>query len=827
MTKNRIVLLFVIVLASFNIYAYAPIGTFTAEVDAGNTQKTLWLKFYDDPNSPYIGQFNKTPYRSFTLQGRITCRDVKGIGDCRVDVTMFYVAKGYVSRGTDALSFYIRTTKLDRKVEKIVLNGGCIEDQEKTRDALLNMDNSFYNRHQQCFEGEQRYDFMNFFKNGFSAGMNPFTSKQLVFTVTGSKGIENNLQATKDNVTISSSEHNPLAIPDDSLYNPNKNKVEKWCGKWQGNNSGVDITFELYSDFTMAISMSGNFNNEKAFISSSFTSEGEWKIKDGALIFQYDTSKSKLSIDLDCEGCSITDKQELINKLMETEKRPFDSYKILGHNQCVMSLSNQENSSFYVKRKRATTYTPHLYPDELPDGDVFTQDNSHAKPLKGFVRGVLTKKNGDKIIGLFKKNLDLYPVLADTYSASNNMITPIDIINDELSIEIKEKEKSYKNEIKDALLTPESGCSEYTFSSGVIYNGCWLNHQPHGLGIKRWPNGHFLDGQWKNGQFQGGSGKLFYINTGDVYEGELDMTENPHGKGRMTLNNKGEYVGQFNHGEIVKNQGVMTYLDGTTYDGNWDNLGFWQKDGQGVMICTDGTKISGTWQLDKLIEGSIEFKNGHKYIGTIEDDQFKHGSYSTNEFTFEGDFDKGYFLQGTMTMSNTNSYIGTWSDKELLEQNNIQSYLDDETIDWFKGDHICKESKWNGTLHFVKGYSMTTTFGELRKDSSIMGTLEFDNGDKVIAYWTANNITPESDFIYQWADGLTLLAIVNKKGKLTKMQYQKIDVEKVDKKDIKSHTIQYTGDESFTLPPYDIQKVDTSLKCDILNIMSIKTSNKQ
>lgn len=799
---KRIFPIVVFLVYSLALCAYAPNGTFLAEVQTGDVKRTIWLKMYDDPKSPYIGQFNSTPYKSFTIQYRVDVKNVKGSGECRADVSMYYKATGYVSRSANAQSFYLRTMKLDRKIEKIVLHEGFIEDQEKMRDALLeSMDISFYTQYQNAVVGEQRYDYINWGQNGFSVGMNPYTKQQLNFITSKSAGIANNLEATLSNIKISAKEHDPLTIPDDSLYNPGKNNVEPWSGRWEGGNKETHYIIELYSDFTMGIHQTANIVSDKYDINVSFSSEGTWEVQNGNLVLKYDKSKNMSSIGaIKCPECSDIEKSTFVALATEQmENITQVNLAILGHNQNYMKLKGN-STSFYLSRKRANTYTPHLYPEVLPQGDEFKEDVSNYRDFheapKGLVRGTLIKKNGDHIIGLFRKNLELHPVLTTTYNSNKELIATSDSSENIIDSNTKEKEVLNNMILADRYLTPDSGCSKYTYATGITYDGCWLNHYPDGEGTKTWPNGAWLSGKWQQGGFMGGTGKQVF-GDGEIYEGEINAQELPHGTGKLEFD-KGVYLGKFASGNFVDNEGKMTYKNGAVYEGEWDGIGMRLKQGHGTLTLLDNTRIEGDWSMDKLMQAKIAFSNGDNYDGTIQQNQFAKGNLITNQYNFEGEFADSYFASGTITLQNGNHYKAVWKGGNIVQCSDMRINITSDVIDSFEGSFESNNSLYAGSMHFAKGYTITSSWENEKMANQAV--IVFDNGDKVIANWTDGFLTPETEFLYQWADGMVCKATVTKKSKLAKLTYSKEGEDKITNKDKKAHEMMYTADEDFLLP---------------------------
>jgi len=793
--------LLLLVLLALQISAYAPDGTFLAVLENGNVKKTVWLKLYDDPNSPYIGQFNTRPYKSFTLQYRVEHKGVGGFNDCKADVIVFYQATGYVSRSNSSQSFYLRTMHLDRKVEDISLHDGFIEDQQNMRDAILNLDNGFYKNYQGAVEGEQRYDYINFWKDGFSVGMSPFTSAQIVFKTTNGTGITNKKEAKKSTVRISSSIHDPLTIPDDSLYDPNKSNMERWCGRWDGKNDVCEYSFELYSDFTMGLRQKAVAQNEKYKFSFTIETEGAWEFKNGELILHYDRDKKKLTLN-ENESSPLTEIEkayaiEELNRQIAGIDQAI--YQVLGQSQNCMKIKHGA-LQLYVYRERTSTYTPHLYPTVLPDGNSFENDIFFNNPPKGMVRGTLTRANGDKIIGLFKKNLGLYPVLATAYNFNKQIIATYDELK---NFTDKDKELLNNNKLSDRFLTPDSGYSKYTYATGVVYEGEWLNHFPNGKGKKTFPIGSYLEGDWKTGSFIGGTGKIIYSD-GGIYEGDLDSSESPHGIGRLEYD-KGIYEGKFDNGSFVDNEGALTMKNGAKYKGEWDKILGKTIFGKGSMVYPDSTKIEGTWDMQGLKTAVITFSDNSTYSGEISNNSFTEGTLKCSSYMFTGEFENGYFKSGKVVYSDSGKFDGVWNNGKLTNAKNVVVTVQDTLIESFTGEYVFQDI-FVGNTAVHNGYVITSTWKSGVMDTA--ATIVFQNGDTLIAHWENNILIPETEFKYIWADGLICIAKVNKKSELSKKEYlRRGDEEKVSRKEKKERVMLYTNIDNFSLPSLDMNKI--------------------
>lgn len=151
-----------------------------------------------------------------------------------------------------------------------------------------------------------------------------------------------------------------------------------------------------------------------------------------------------------------------------------------------------------------------------------------------------------------------------------------------------------------------------------IYIGQMKDGQPHGAGIKLWPEGRILEGLSLNGLaenfgryihsdgyvYEGpfvkgrkqGRGKERAAN-GDTYEGDYHLNQY-HGHGVFTWADGSRYEGQFKHNKR-EGLGTLYFVNGGCYRGEF------KKDmmhGMGVVKYNDGTERRGISVKNKLIK---------------------------------------------------------------------------------------------------------------------------------------------------------------------------------------------------------------------------------
>lgn len=152
----------------------------------------------------------------------------------------------------------------------------------------------------------------------------------------------------------------------------------------------------------------------------------------------------------------------------------------------------------------------------------------------------------------------------------------------------------------------------------------------------------------KNKVYRGGETRIYP--NGDVYEGDVNAENNPHGKGTMNYNNGiRRYEGEWENGQR-SGQGTYTYTNGSTYVGNWVNG---RKNGQGTMRWTarvgeaNGDVYEGNF-ADGWMNGHgiMKYDNGDVYEGNWGVDGLRHG-------------------RGIMKYANGDMYDGNWFEDEM------------------------------------------------------------------------------------------------------------------------------------------------------------------
>jgi len=86
-----------------------------------------------------------------------------------------------------------------------------------------------------------------------------------------------------------------------------------------------------------------------------------------------------------------------------------------------------------------------------------------------------------------------------------------------------------------------NGQGVYSYVSGDIYKGQFLNGMKDGFGIMEFSNNEKYEGYWKQDNFMGDKGEYSFAN-GNRYKGEF-LNGKFEGKGELILPNEGKYTG--------------------------------------------------------------------------------------------------------------------------------------------------------------------------------------------------------------------------------------------------------------------------------------------
>ena len=106
---------------------------------------------------------------------------------------------------------------------------------------------------------------------------------------------------------------------------------------------------------------------------------------------------------------------------------------------------------------------------------------------------------------------------------------------------------------------------------------------------------------------------------GDVYEGNINSDNEPHGYGVINYADDTLFQGEWSNGKITS--GKMTFPDGVTYEGEFkDDL----RNGKGIVKLADNTiNYSGMWKNNLNNGFGMAIFEESKYIGNWKNGEIK------------------------------------------------------------------------------------------------------------------------------------------------------------------------------------------------------------
>ena len=169
---------------------------------------------------------------------------------------------------------------------------------------------------------------------------------------------------------------------------------------------------------------------------------------------------------------------------------------------------------------------------------------------------------------------------------------------------------------------PKIKWDTYKWDNGNYYEGYCKGNYPHGEGKKTFADGAWRKGEFEEGVFISGEGKIIY-ESGDYYEGELKGNQR-HGYGEYHFKTGGVWSGNYYedlmHGRI--------WYDS---DGDGDGLGYYAeyvyderkyKEGSVVQLKSGGPKMTVTDVLKKKITCNW-LNRGKPYSEEFDEDMLK------------------------------------------------------------------------------------------------------------------------------------------------------------------------------------------------------------
>ena len=243
------------------------------------------------------------------------------------------------------------------------------------------------------------------------------------------------------------------------------------------------------------------------------------------------------------------------------------------------------------------------------------------------------------------------------------------------------KKEKYEGEWRDDKKHGK-GCLEFiindTQTSSYIYKGMFAYDVCDGYGEIKYRCGFIYNGEWKNGK-RVGQGTCYH--TSMSFTGE--WVDSDPAYGTYTIK-RGVYIGEMKkykqHG-----YGKMTYSDGTSYEGQWQNG---KCNGYGTLTITNdnlynniywkrnainthllGAIVKGVWIDDNLKFGTITFMNGDCYEGELDDyNMVGHGTYTyTDNTTYTGMWKMNKrHNKGVLKFANGTTLDGKWNNDEFI-----------------------------------------------------------------------------------------------------------------------------------------------------------------
>jgi hypothetical protein len=200
------------------------------------------------------------------------------------------------------------------------------------------------------------------------------------------------------------------------------------------------------------------------------------------------------------------------------------------------------------------------------------------------------------------------------------------------------------------------------YSLEAFYEGEVVDGQPHGKGkltyekSKEHKSQIFFEGTFKEGRPI--KGKLQEWD-GSIYEGEFKQLSE-YGHGKITYKDGLEYFGSWQYGERM-GEGSMIFSNGVEFNGHWHD----DYPSEGQMIFPDRTRFNGVFnQLSFDFEdGVITYPDGSKFEGWCIDDEKR------DKFKGTMTYPNGDVIVGTLhiaTVIKHNKHYETFSYYEAI-----------------------------------------------------------------------------------------------------------------------------------------------------------------
>ena len=196
------------------------------------------------------------------------------------------------------------------------------------------------------------------------------------------------------------------------------------------------------------------------------------------------------------------------------------------------------------------------------------------------------------------------------------------------------------------------------------------------------------------------------------YDGDVDYNQYPHGKGKITYYKPDTQIpdtsveAEFVNG-VLTGDATVKFSDGETYVGGYNKDEGWRI-GYGVMTYINGDKYEGEWhENNKSGKGTYTFANGSKYIGNwLNGFMFGYGEY----FFKNGNIYKGNFLndcfsgKGTLYYANGDKYEGDFVEDKATGKGTL-TYVDGKK---YVGEFLNDQITGTGTVFDANGEILYT-----------------------------------------------------------------------------------------------------------------------
>jgi hypothetical protein len=171
-----------------------------------------------------------------------------------------------------------------------------------------------------------------------------------------------------------------------------------------------------------------------------------------------------------------------------------------------------------------------------------------------------------------------------------------------------------------------NGEGKYTFESGEVYTGNFIDGMPNGYGQHRLANGDFYQGGFRNAK-RHGSGTQTYANN-DKYVGDF-INDLKHGNGTYFYASGSKHEGAYSNNQ-PNGKGIYYFSSGARYEGDMKDGKY---HGKGKFFFPDGAYYVGEFKLNKFDGNGVLYGSNSTIInkGIFKDNKFVGESNSPNE----------------------------------------------------------------------------------------------------------------------------------------------------------------------------------------------------